>query len=60
MASLATHVLGGLMLAATIIPVMDWVIMLTHHGPKATAYDVHRATAVLMLATAGPLLASLA
>jgi hypothetical protein len=54
MASLATHVLGGLMLAATIIPVMDWVVMLTHHGPEATAYGVHRATAVLMLATAAP------
>jgi hypothetical protein len=48
MASLATHVLGGLMLAATTIPVMDWVIVLTHHGPKDTAYGVHRATAVLM------------
>ena len=33
---------------------MDWVIVLTHHGPKATAYGMHRATAVLMLATAGP------
>ena len=53
MASLATHVLGGPMQAATTIPVMVWVIVLTHHDPKATAYGVHRATAVLMLATAG-------
>jgi hypothetical protein len=37
MASLATHVLGGLMLAATIIPATDRVIVLAHHGPEATA-----------------------
>ena len=30
------------MLAATIIPVMDRVIVPTHHGPKATAHGVHR------------------
>ena len=42
MACLATHVLGGLMLAATIIPATDWVIVLAHHGPEATAYGVRR------------------
>jgi hypothetical protein len=60
MASPATHVLGGLMQAATIIPVMDWLIVLTHHGPEGHAYGVHGATAMLMLAAAGLLLASLA
>lgn len=37
---------------ATIIPARDWGIVLTHHGPKATAYGVHGATAVLILAAA--------
>jgi hypothetical protein len=32
------HVLGWLMLAATLIPISDSVIVIRHHGSKATAY----------------------
>jgi len=52
------HVLGWLMLAATLIPVADSVIVIRHNGSKATAYAVHGATAAFMLATAGLLLAA--
>jgi len=52
------HVLGWVMLAATLIPAADAAIVITHHGPKATAYGVHGATAAFMLATSGLLLAS--
>ena len=52
------RVLGRLMLAATLIPVADSVIVIRHHGSKATAYGVHGATAAVMLATAGLLLAA--
>ena len=51
------HVLGWLMLAATLIPICDSVIVIRHHGSKATAYTVHGATAAFMLATSGLLLA---
>ena len=44
------------MLAATLIPIGDSVIVIRHHGSKATAYGVHGATAAVMLATAGLLL----
>ena len=46
------------MLAATLIPAADAVIVLARHGSKATAYGVHGATAALMLATTGLLLTS--
>ena len=46
------RILGGYMAAASIIPIGDGVIVLRHHGPKATAYGVHGATAAAMLATA--------
>ena len=52
------RVLGWLMLAATLIPVADSVIVIRHHGSKAIAYGVHGATAAFMLATAGLLLAA--
>ena len=52
------RVLGWLMLAATLIPVADSVIVIRHHGSKATAYAVHGATAAFMLATAGLLFAA--
>jgi hypothetical protein len=58
MAARATHLLAWLMLAATIIPIMDASIVLTHHGSRATAYGVHGATAAVMLATAGLLFIS--
>jgi len=46
------HVLGWFELAASTIPIGDAIIVLRHGGPKATAYGVHAATAVLLLATA--------
>ena len=52
------RVLGWLMLAAALIPVADAVIVLRHHGSTATACAVHGATAAVMLATAGLLLAA--
>ena len=52
------RLLGWLMLAATLIPVADSVIVIRHHGSRATAYGVHGATAAFMLATAGLLLAA--
>jgi hypothetical protein len=52
------HVLGWLMLAATLIPAADSVIVIRHRGSKATAYGVHGATAAFMLATADLLLAA--
>ena len=44
--------LGGFMLAASIIPVGDAIIVLRRNGPKATVYGVHAVTAVVMLAAA--------
>ena len=44
--------LGGFLLAASIIPVGDAIIVLRGNGPKATAYGVHAATAAVMLAAA--------
>ena len=46
------HVLGGFMLAASIIPIGDAIIVLRRKGSKATAYGVHAATAAVMLLTA--------
>ena len=54
----APHILGWIIVAATIIPIVDAVIVLTHNGSKATAYGVHGATAAVMLVTAGLLLTS--
>lgn len=44
--------LGGFLLAASIIPVGDAIIVLRGNGPKATVYGVHAATAAVMLAAA--------
>lgn len=58
MAAGATHLLGWIILAATIIPLADAAIVLGHGGPKATAWGVHGLTAVVMLGTAALLLVS--
>ena len=50
------HVLGSYLVAASIIPIGDAIIVLRGNGPKATAYGVHGSTAVLMLGTAAVLL----
>lgn len=44
------QVLGWFMLAAAGIPVGDALIVLRSNGPKAAAYGIHGATAVVMLA----------
>jgi len=58
MASGATHLLGWVILAATIIPVADAAIVLGSGGPKSIAWGVHGLTAAVMLATAALLLIS--
>ena len=46
------HLLAAVMLAATIIPVIDGVIVLRHHGPKSAAYGYHWGTAALAVVSA--------
>jgi Domain of unknown function (DUF4267) len=58
MAAGATHLLGWVILAATIIPLADATIVLGHGGPKSIAYGVHGLTAVIMLITSALLLIS--
>jgi hypothetical protein len=54
----ATHILGAIMVAASIIPIGDAVIVRAHGGSRATAFGVHDATAALLLVTAAFLLAA--
>lgn len=58
MVARATHLLGWVILAATIIPLADTAIVLTSGGSKGIAWGVHGATAALMLVTAGLLFAA--
>jgi hypothetical protein len=58
MAAGATHLLGWVVLAATIIPLADATIVLRNGGPKSIAWGVHGLTAVFMLVTSALLLAS--
>lgn len=52
----ATHLLGWLILAATVIPLADAAIVLRHGGPGSIAWGVHGGTAGLMLVTSALLL----
>ena len=54
----ATHLVGWIMLAATIIPVADAAIVLRSGGARSTAYGVHGGTAAVMLVTAALLLSA--
>ena len=56
LAARTPYILGWFELAASTIPISDAIIVLRHHGPKATAYGVHGATAAVLLATAALLL----
>lgn len=56
MAAGATHLLGWVIVAATIIPLADAAIVLGSGGPKSIAWGVHGLTAAVMLATAALLL----
>jgi hypothetical protein len=50
------QVLGWFILAATVIPIGDALIVLRYHGPKLAAYAVHGVTAAVMLVAAALLL----
>jgi hypothetical protein len=54
----ATHLVGWVMLAATIIPLADAAIVLRNGGSKSIACGVHGATAAVMLITSALLLVS--
>ena len=58
MAAGATHLLGWVILAATIIPIADATIVLGHGGSKSVALGVHGLTAAVMLVTSALLLIS--
>ena len=58
MAAGATHLLGCMILAATIIPLADAAIVLGNGGPKSIALGVHGLTAAVMLITSALLLIS--
>ncbi|MYW89366.1 DUF4267 domain-containing protein [Amycolatopsis rubida] len=47
----SAHLAGWLLLAATVMPVCDMLIILRHKGKKSAAYGVHGATAAFMAAT---------
>jgi hypothetical protein len=50
------RLVGWFMLVATLIPIVDGLIVLRHHGPRLAAFGVHWATAIFMLVSAGLLL----
>jgi hypothetical protein len=58
MSAHATHLVGWVMLAATLIPIVDATIVARSGGAKSIAYGVHGGTAVVMLITTALLLAS--
>lgn len=58
MAAGATHLIGWVILAATIIPLADASIVLHNGGRKSIALGVHGVTATVMLATSALLLMS--
>jgi hypothetical protein len=58
MAAGATHLLGWVLLAATIIPIADTAIVLADGGPKSIAWGVHGVTAAVMVTTSALLLIS--
>ena len=53
-----THLVGWVMLAATIIPIADAAIVLRDGGSKSIAWGVHGGTAAVMLVTTALLLVS--
>ena len=58
MISGSLHMLGWFMLAATIIPLTDAMIVLSHGGTKASAFGIHGATAGAMLIISAVLLSN--
>ncbi|MBV9052337.1 MAG: DUF4267 domain-containing protein [Hyphomicrobiales bacterium] len=49
----SAHILGWFMLAATLIPIADALIVLRQGGSRTIAYGVHGSTAVAMLIISG-------
>jgi hypothetical protein len=58
MAAGATHLLGWVIMAATIIPLADATIVLGNGGSESIAWGVHGLTAAVMLMTSALLLIS--
>ena len=54
----ASHLVGWVILAATIIPLADATIVLRDGGSKSIAWGVHGVTAAVMLITSALLLIS--
>jgi hypothetical protein len=54
----ATHLVGWVILAATIIPLADASIVQRNGGSKSIAWGVHGGTAAVMLVTSALLLIS--
>jgi hypothetical protein len=54
----AAHLLGWVILAATVIPLADAAIVLGHGGSKSIALGVHGLTAAVMLTTSALFLLS--
>ena len=54
----ASHLVGWVILAATIIPLADATIVLRDGGSKSIAWGVHGVTAAVMLITSALLLVS--
>lgn len=54
----ATHLLGWIILAATVIPFADTAIVLRSDGARSIAWGVHFVTAVVMIITSALLLLS--
>jgi hypothetical protein len=52
----SSQLLGLFLLAATMIPLTDALIVLKHGGTKTTAFGIHGATAGIILITSGLLL----
>ena len=52
----SARLLGWFMLTATIIPLVDAAIVLSHGGTKSSAFGIHGATAGIMLLISGLLL----
>lgn len=52
----ATHLVGWVMLAATIIPLADASIVLRNGGSRSVAWGVHGVTAAVMLITSALLI----
>jgi len=57
LATASHHVLAWFLLAATVLPLADMLIVLRHGGSKGVAFGIHFATALVMLLDVALLLA---